>query len=155
MKSAEMQESFDEWLEENQIEMCAFQDWYSKKFLKVPVGALRRLIGKMNKISEDERLGPNRRMLAAYQTAYWSAKLIGDEQEQALLASIILGEFVNRNGFKLIDMQNSPIPSEVKDRSKVELSAMSNLREAFSSMKSNLKKEGFIPDDEPIQSEQE
>ena len=150
MKKDEIKESFNEWLDENGLTMGDFQDWYSKTFLKVPVGTLRRLIGKMNKIADDERLGPNRRMLAAYQAAYWSAKIIGDTAEQALLASIILGEFVNRNGFRLIDSQNSPLPNETKDRSMVEIGAMTNLREAFSVMKENLKEEGFIPNDEPV-----
>ena len=157
MKRDLMEESLNDWLIENELTMGDFQDWYSKKFLKVPVGTLRRLIGKMNKIADDERLGPNRRLLASYQAAYWSAKITGDTSEQALLAAIILGEFVNRNGFRLIDTQNSPIPSETGNNSKVEIAAMTNLREAFSVMKGNLKEEGFIPDDNrsSVQSEQE
>jgi hypothetical protein len=153
MKRDTIRESLNVWLEENHLSMGEFQDWYSRNFLKVPVGALRRMIGKMNKIAEDDRLGPNRRLLAAYQASYWSAKIMGDTAEQALLASVILGEFVNRNGFRLVDSQGSQIPSEVGDRSKVEISAMINLREAFSGMKENLKQEGFLPNERPVQSE--
>lgn len=144
-----IKEDFHKWLSKTGIDFQDFRDWYATEYLKLPVGTIRRLIGRMNKIADDERLGPNRRLLATYQSSYWSAKIMGDTSECALLASIILGEFVNRNGFRLTDKTSAPMgqPLESRDGSKLELAAMANLKEAFSSIKDNLREEGFLPDE--------
>jgi hypothetical protein len=144
-----IKEDFYEFLEKSEIPLEEFKDWYAKNFLKIPVGVLRKLMARMNRIADDERLGPNRRLLATYQSSYWSAKLAGDSTEEALLSAVILGEFVNRNGFKLYDKSEQPQngAGDGSGQSKLEIAALSNLKEAFSVMKGNLKEEGFLPND--------
>lgn len=126
---------------------------------KISEGIIRRHQAKLNRIVDDERIGPNRRLLASLMSLYLSAVASEDSKQEAFTASVILGEFVNRNGFRLFDRgnQTSPIPLESQAHTNLELNAVTSIKAAFKSITKNLQEEGFLaPEDaSTIQSEQE
>lgn len=143
--SKDFKHTFEDWLASQEITVAGFREWYGGIYKGIPTGVIRRQIGRMNKVAEDERVGPRSRMLATFVSSYWSARLFDDSQEHIFLASIILGEFVNKAGFKLYGKDTNNPNIEESKNTKLELNAVETIKKAFASMSENLQKEGFTP----------
>jgi hypothetical protein len=82
----------------------------------------------LNKILADERLMPNRKLLAGLIKMFLDST--GDDK--ALFKTIILGEFLNKNGLKLYDTEDTAQTNKPGDRSFVEQAASANIKSVMS-----------------------
>ena len=84
----------------------------------------------LNKIILDERLLPNRKLLAELLKMYIDST--GDDK--LLLKTIILGEFVNRNGLKLYDTEDAAQTNKPGDRTATEQVAAARVKDVMSNI---------------------
>jgi hypothetical protein len=83
----------------------------------------------LNRICLDERLTPNRRLLAAILGMHMDAI---SREDRMLYTAILLGEFVSRNGLKIYDSADQKFgPNE---RTNIELAADAAIKDVFSSL---------------------
>jgi hypothetical protein len=82
----------------------------------------------LNKILADERLMPNRKLLAGLVKLYLDST--GDDKH--LFKTIILGEFLNNNGIKLYDSMDTSQNNKPGDRTLVEQAASANIKSVMS-----------------------
>lgn len=80
----------------------------------------------LNKICLDERLSPNRRLLAALLGMQMDAQTVLDKKTYTAL---LLGEFVNRNGIKLLDNEDRKTAPD--QRTTLELQAAQDIKDVF------------------------
>lgn len=84
----------------------------------------------LNRIIADERLMPNRKLLAELIRMYIDAT--GDDK--LLMKTIILGEFVNKNGLKLYDNEDTANTNKTGDRTATEQVAAARVKDVMSSI---------------------
>ena len=82
----------------------------------------------MNKVCLDERLSPNRRMMAGLIGMYMDAD---EGEEQKLMKAILLGEFVTGKGIKYFDKEDDNIAYQRELTKKLEKDADESIKSVF------------------------
>lgn len=133
-------EDFEAWLGEKNITIAEFKEWYAKEYIGVAIGAIRRHQGRMNKLADDDRIHPNKRFTATYQSAYWTAKLQGDKKEQSMIAAILLGDVLNKIRIdRILSKAQNQEPA-----TNIEQDATDQIKNAFADVYEDLQDGGFL-----------
>jgi hypothetical protein len=84
----------------------------------------------LNKVLADERLMPNRKLLASLVKMY----LDSTADDKAFFKTIILGEFINKNGLKLYDTEDTAQTNKPGDKTLVEQAASANIKNVMTNI---------------------
>lgn len=82
----------------------------------------------LNKLCLDERLSPNRRLLAAMIGMQMDAQT---DMDKKTMSALLLGEFVNKAGIKLFDTQDI---KPIEPRTAIEQRAAKDIEDVFSAV---------------------